>query len=160
MSLLDRSAEWLARLCMGLAALLTAGIAGVVIWTVLARFLFSRTPSWTEELPRILMIWAVFLGIVWTTARGTNLEAGLLDLWARGRVRAAMRLLSEILVLGFTVTLAMTAAEMAEITWDSITPALETTAAIFYLPIAIGGALASLLQLHRIVNAARVLRSA
>ena len=145
---------------MGLAALLTAGIAGVVIWTVIARFVFSRTPAWTEELPRILMIWAVFLGVVWTTAKGVNLESGLLELWARGKLRAAMRALSEVLVLGFTVTLALTAAEMAEITWDSITPALETTAAIFYLPIAIGGALSSLLQLHRIAEAVKAVRTA
>ncbi|MBL6455925.1 TRAP transporter small permease subunit [Belnapia sp. T6] len=149
-----RIADGLAALCLGLAAALTAAIAAAVIWTVLARYLFGRTPAWTEELPRILMLWAVFLGMVWCTARGTNLEAGLLDLWARGpRLRAAMRALAEVLVAVFCATLAMTAAEMAEITWDGTTPALELTAAIFYLPVAIGGALAALLQLPRITAA-------
>jgi TRAP-type C4-dicarboxylate transport system permease small subunit len=155
---LDRAAHGLAALCMGLAALLTAAIAVAVVYTVAARFAFSRTPAWTEELPRILMIWAVFLGVVWTTAKGTNLEAGLLELWTRGaRLRAAMRLIAEILVAAFCVTLAMTAAEMADITWFTITPALELTAAIFYLPIAIGGALAALCQVPRILRQALLL---
>lgn len=142
--------------CLGLAAGLTAAIAAVVFWTVVSRFAFGRSPPWTEELPRILMIWAVFLGLVSTTARGVNLEAGLLELWARGpRTRAVCRCVAELLVAVFGVVLAMTAAEMAEITWTSTTPALETTAAIFYLPVAIGGGLAALLQVPRILDAAR-----
>jgi TRAP-type transport system small permease protein len=154
--LLERAATRLAGFCLGLAALLTAAIAAAVVWTVFARYVFGRTPSWTEELPRILLLWAVFLGTVWTTARGTNLEAGLLGLWARGpRLKAAMRVLAEILVALFCVTLALTAAEMVEITWDGTTPALEVTAAIFYLPVALGGGLAALLQLPRIAQAMR-----
>lgn len=141
--------------CLGIAALLTAAIAAVVAYTVISRFIFGRSPTWTEELPRILMIWAVFVGLVSTTARGVNLEAGLLELWARGpRLRAACRCAAEVLVAIFGVVLAMTAAEMAEITWTSTTPALEVTAAIFYLPVAIGGGLAALLQLPRILDAA------
>lgn len=155
---LDRAAGWLAAACLGLAALLTAAIAVAVVYTVAARFAFNRTPSWTEELPRILMVWAVFLGMVWTTARGTNLEAGLLELWARGpRLRAAMRLVSELLVVAFCVVLTTTATEMADITWFTITPALELTAAIFYLPIAVGGGLAALLQVPRILRQAMLL---
>jgi TRAP-type C4-dicarboxylate transport system permease small subunit len=158
MGSIERVAERLAAFCLGLATLLTAAIAAAVVYTVVARFAFSRTPAWTEELPRILMVWAVFLGIVWTTARGTNLEAGLLELWARGpRLRAAMRLVAELLVTTFCVTLAMTAAEMADITWFTTTPALEMTAAIFYLPVAIGGALAGLLQVPRVLRQALLL---
>jgi TRAP-type C4-dicarboxylate transport system permease small subunit len=148
----------LAAACLGLAALLTAAIAAVVFWTVVSRFAFGRSPTWTEELPRILMIWGVFIGLVSTTARGVNLEAGLLELWARGpRLRAACRCLAEILVGAFGVVLAMTAAEMAEITWTSTTPALEVPAAIFYLPVAIGGGLAALLQVPRVIDAAKAI---
>jgi TRAP-type C4-dicarboxylate transport system permease small subunit len=158
MRLLDRAAALLAAACLALATSLTAAIAAAVVYTVAARFAFSRTPPWSEELPRILMVWAVFLGVVWCTARGTHLEAGLLELWARGaRLRAAMRLVSELLVAAFCVTLAATAAEMADITWFTITPALEMTAAVFYLPIAIGGALATILQLPRILRQALIL---
>ncbi len=155
MSALRRACGAAGAACLGIAALLTAAIAAVVAWTVLSRFVFGRSPTWTEELPRILMIWAVFVGLVSTTARGVNLEAGLLELWARGpRLRAGCRCLAEVLVAIFGVVLAMTAAEMAEITWTSTTPALEVTAAIFYLPVAIGGGLAALLQLPRILDAA------
>jgi len=160
MTALRRLAGAVGAACLALAAVLTAAIAVVVAWTVISRFVFGRSPTWTEELPRILMTWAVFIGLVSTTARGVNLEAGLLDLWARGpRLRAACRCVAEVLVAIFGVVLAMTAAEMAEITWSSTTPALEVTAAIFYLPVAIGGALAALLQLPRILDtAAAVLR--
>jgi len=152
-------ARAISALSLGLAALLTAAIAGVVFWTVVARFAFGRTPSWSEELPRILMIWAVFMGLIWTTARGVNLEAGLLELWARGpRLRAACRCVAEILVAVFCVVLAMTAIEMADITWTSTTPGLEVTSAIFYLPVAIGGLLAALLQIPRMIDAAAELR--
>nr|WP_245216860.1 TRAP transporter small permease subunit [Neoroseomonas nitratireducens] len=154
-----RAASAAASACMAIAALLTAAIAAVVFWTVVSRFAFGRTPSWTEELPRILMVWAVFIGLVSTTARGVNLEAGLLDLWARGaRMRAACRCLAEVLVAAFALVLAATASEMAEITWTSTTPALEVPAAIFYLPVAIGGALAALLQVPRVIDAAAALR--
>jgi len=156
---LRAAAGFVSAACLGLAALLTAAIAGVVAWTVLARFVFGRTPSWTEELPRILMVWGVFMGLVWTTGRGVNLEAGLLELWARGpRLRAACRALAEMLVAVFCIVLAMTAGEMAEITWTSTTPALEMTAAIFYLPVAIGGVLAALLQIPRMLDALAELR--
>lgn len=153
MRALDRAAALLSAAALAIAAALTAAMAVAVIYTVGARFVFNRTPPWTEELPRILMIWSVFIGMVWTTGRDANLRAGLLALWARGRLAAAMRCLAETLVLGFAVLLAFTAAEMVDIVWYTTTPAFELTAAIFYLPLAIGGALTALVQVPRVLAA-------
>jgi TRAP-type C4-dicarboxylate transport system permease small subunit len=150
---LDRAAALLSAAALAIAAVLTAAMAIAIIYTVGARFAFNRTPPWTEELPRILMIWSVFIGMIWTTSRNANLRAGLLALWARGRVEASMRCLAEALVLVFCVLLAVTAAEMVDIVWYSTTPALEMTAAIFYLPLAVGGAMTALVQVPRVLGA-------
>ena len=70
--------------------------SATVIYTVAMRFLLHRTPPWAEEVPRLLLIWATFLGVVVSTVRRSHLSAGLLPLIVRHeRARSVISMLAE-----------------------------------------------------------------
>lgn len=146
-----RAAGIVSAAAIGAAAVMTAAMAAAVIFTVGDRFLLGRTPAWSEEVPRLLMIWAVFLGVAHAGWRRTHLRAGLLELWAGPRLERALRFAADLLCVGFLVLVGWTATEMAALTHSTITPALEFSAAVFYAPIAIGAGIAAPVMLVRAV---------
>ena len=59
---LDRLSETLLRIVRWVCILLATAIFVVVIASVVARYALGQAVSWTEEVPRYLLIWVSFLG--------------------------------------------------------------------------------------------------
>ena len=71
-TVIDRAARWV-------GAALVAGFAAMVVYVVISRYLFSSTPRWAEELPRMALVWLTFVGTISGFVRGSHFRAGLLD---------------------------------------------------------------------------------
>ncbi|HRO13752.1 MAG TPA: TRAP transporter small permease [Paracoccus sp. (in: a-proteobacteria)] len=135
-ALIDGLARWA-------GAVLLAVLAGMVIYVVAARYLFATTPRWSEELPRLLLVWATFLGAASGFARGGHFRAGLRDLVVGpGPVRRAAHLLAAVATALFLVTLIWTGARLTLMTWPHSTTALNMPGGLFYVLLPVGGALA------------------
>ena len=61
-------------------SLVVAGFAAMVVYVVISRYLFSSTPRWAEELPRMALVWLTFVGAISGFVHGSHFRAGLLDL--------------------------------------------------------------------------------
>lgn len=60
--LLVRMSSVLNRIALWGAVLAVAAMVGAAMWQVVARYIFSSPPIWTEEMARYAMVWAGMLG--------------------------------------------------------------------------------------------------
>lgn len=140
-SLIDQGARW----C---GAALVAAFAAMVVYVVISRYLFSATPRWAEELPRIALVWLTFVGAISGFVRGTHFRAGLLDLVRLPvALRAALAVLAWLACFTFLVVLLWTGWSLSAITWSHQTTALSLPVGLFYLslPVCCGFALLGLI---------------
>jgi TRAP-type C4-dicarboxylate transport system permease small subunit len=63
-SLVLRLDRWVTPTCMFLACALLCVVVCLGTFQVITRFVFEQPSTWTEEILRRLLIWAVFLGVV------------------------------------------------------------------------------------------------
>ncbi|WP_417718917.1 TRAP transporter small permease [Salipiger sp.] len=57
---------------------------GLVLYSVVMRYLFSAPPMWGEELPKLLFIWMIFLGAGFAYFSGQNIRmTALIELFPR-----------------------------------------------------------------------------
>lgn len=126
-------------LAIAAAAVLTALFTAAALWTVFARYGLGRTPAWTEELPRLLLVWAAFLGAGGAEARGGHLSAGLSTLvFGEGRAGRVAASLGDGAVIGFSLAAVWATAEFVAIAGGGTTTALALPASAFYWAAAAG----------------------
>lgn len=136
-----------------LAAALTAAFAAAVLWTVVSRYGLGRTPIWAEELPRLLLVWAAFLGAGAAEARGGHLAAGLTGLVVRNpRALAAIGRLRDLAVIAFAVLAVRATVDLVAIAGSGTSTALALPASAFYWSAAVGLALIGLAAAARLLS--------
>jgi TRAP-type transport system small permease protein len=122
--------------------LLMGVMAALVIVNVIARYGFSYSSTWVEEVSRYLMIWASFLGL------GPALRVGghiAIESLPNALPPAAARLLRALLVAIMAASLvAMTwlGVEYAAFGWEQESPVLNWSLGKVYLAVPVGAALA------------------
>ncbi|THH34406.1 TRAP transporter small permease [Aliishimia ponticola] len=140
-TVIDRAARWV-------GAALVAGFAALVVYVVISRYLFSSTPRWAEELPRLALVWLAFVGAISGFVRGTHFRAGLLDLIVLPPlVRRGLSVLAWLASAIFLAVFIWTGWQLTQITWSHKTTALSLPVGLFYLsvPICCGLALVGLI---------------
>lgn len=131
---LSRLADLIERITLVIGSIGVTVFSASVIYTVALRFFFNRTPHWAEEVPRLLLIWVTFLGIVVSTARRSHLTAGILPLIVRNeRARAMLSLIADLCTIGFMAIVAWTGWDLTSRTWSSLSTALQIPVAWNYL---------------------------
>jgi TRAP-type C4-dicarboxylate transport system permease small subunit len=147
---IDRAVAVLAGLAAGVMTLLVAA-------EVAARYVFSVSIPFSNELSRVLFIWTIFLGLPLALSRGRHVAIGLLDetlpkAWAQIALRAS--LLASLFLLGVVF---FKSAELTGRNWDQMLNTLPVSAGVFYLPIPVGIAIAMLYLLVMAVAGVREL---
>jgi TRAP-type C4-dicarboxylate transport system permease small subunit len=99
--LLDRAVAWaLAAVRLACIALATV-LFVIVVAAVVARYVFGQAVSWTEEVPRYLLIWISFLGAAAGVAKREHVGFDILFNAFPARVRRALGAAIGLLILGF-----------------------------------------------------------
>lgn len=135
--------SWLGTGALALASALLVAFTFCVLYVVLSRFLFSRTPGWAEELPRLLLVWSVFVGIVPVTLQSAHLSTGMSrdgSYDGAGRRAIAVR----VLVSLFLAILAAAGLQLTLAGMTSTSVALQLPYAFSYAAVPIGCGLAAL----------------
>ncbi|MDS9469010.1 TRAP transporter small permease [Paracoccus sp. MBLB3053] len=139
---MKRLARTLDALARTIGAIGIAALAGIVAWVVFSRYVLGVTPRWSEELPRLILVWVTFLGVVSGFARGSHFEAGIADMiLGQGPLRRAARWLALFASAAFLVVLLVTGWQITGFTWHHATTALALPGGLFYLCLPIGAAL-------------------
>jgi TRAP-type C4-dicarboxylate transport system permease small subunit len=143
LGLLDQVARW------G-GALGVAALAAIVAWTVFSRYALGQTPRWSEELPRLILVWVTFVGLISGVARDSHFRAGLMELMvANRRLRQLARALAWAATAAFLIVLTVTGFRITLFTWHHLTTALSLPGGLFYLGLPVGAGLSVIALLLR-----------
>lgn len=149
----DRVLAAVDRVVLAACSALLATLVGVVIVSVVFRYVLNSSLVWGEELARYLAIWVVFLGLSAAHRRGEHVSVGsMLRFLPFVRTRRARRIAE---LVTFLLCALVTWAG-AEATWFNFqnhqtSPALQIPIAWAYLAIPVGFLLMTLQSLNRLV---------
>jgi TRAP-type C4-dicarboxylate transport system permease small subunit len=139
------------------AALLLAGLGVVtmlvfVAWLVVGRFALNDTPTWTEPAVLLLMSWFILLGaaVGVRNRNHLNFEIGLHV--APPRMRFAMQIFNETVVILFGLAMAVYGAQLAWGTWSDRTPMIGLSKGWDYVPMSAGGVLVCMFAIERLLQ--------
>lgn len=138
---LTRISNVLARVSKTFAALACGLLAVLVTVVVFQRFVTNNTPSWAEELPRLILVWATFIGGVVCSRDRTHLMAGLLPYIVKNqRVLEVMDRINHVLIVVGLTVLGWAGWQLAQMTMEQMLPAIDVSAGVVYLalPVACG----------------------
>ncbi|CAD7036461.1 TRAP transporter small permease [Pseudorhizobium endolithicum] len=123
-------------------ALGVACFTTLIVYVVVCRYAFSFTPRWSEEIPRLLLVWVTFIGGISAFIRRTHLSAGLTDLLVKpGRLRTALTMLAAVCSAFFLIVLLWTGWKLTALTWSHETTALSWPVGLTYLALPVSAAL-------------------
>lgn len=123
-----------------LLALAAVAIVAIVIYQIFARA-GGMSIRWTEELARLVSIWAVFLGIPALMLRRSLIRIEFFfDQMPLG-VRRVLLMAEFAITAGTLVFLAVLTGRQVGETWDQTSAGLEWPNGVFTLPIALGALL-------------------
>lgn len=136
-----------------LAVVLTAGIVLVVGGSVVLR-LFNIVPAGSTELATLLFVWAIYIGAFLAFLEGGHLAITAIVNRLRGRLLTATLIVSDALLLLFTVLVTFESFKYVQLALDSIraTPSLKISPAWLYSAVLVGMLLASIYVIGNIVT--------
>jgi TRAP-type C4-dicarboxylate transport system permease small subunit len=123
---------------------LMIAILAVMGLGVFFRYVLNDSLSWSEELARYGLVYVTFLGCATAVRRRSHIRVNLLEemlpaAWARG-----LRVLQELLTLGFVAYLTIKAFEILAILGHARSAAMQLPISYVYAAIVIGFGLAAL----------------
>ena len=101
LSLLDRVVSWALAAVRLTCIVLATALFIIVVAAVAARYVFGQAVSWTEEVPRYLLIWVSFLGAAACVAKREHVGFDILFNALPARVRRLLGAAIGVLILGF-----------------------------------------------------------
>ncbi|WP_417473065.1 TRAP transporter small permease [Leisingera sp.] len=98
--------KWLARLTMGVSALLIAWVALFILYGVGARYILGSSPIWFDELARYSIIAAAMIGVGAVWVEGAHMRVSVVEDRAPAALRRVIILYQWLLTLGLTGAMA------------------------------------------------------
>ena len=120
------------------ASAATAAVVVLVAVEVIARYVFSSSIFFANELARLMFVWAVFLGFPLALSRGRHVGIEVLDTFlSSGRARTAIRI-GAALSAFLLVVVAWKTVDVMAFNWDQRMNTMPISAGLFYVPVVIG----------------------
>lgn len=131
----------------------------IIFIQVVARYVFHNSLTWSEELARYLFIWLVYFSVSFTARRQKHIRIdAAINLYPKA-FRPILEIISEIIVLAFSVFIAVTGVTVFhKITWSGqMSPAIGLPMQFVYAAPMIGMALTAIRQLQCIMQKIKAL---
>ena len=118
----------------------------VIFLQVVMRYGFNSSLSWSEELARVLFIWASWIGISFGQKKGEHIKITLVIDNLRGKARTIVLLLADLFTLAILAVLLFKGVEITQKIFNmaSTTPALFIPKWILYASVPISCTLMSI----------------
>lgn len=88
---------------------LMIGMSVLIFVQVVMRYVFSASLTWSEELARYLFVWLVYFSVSYTAKREKHIRIDAALMLFPKKLRPYIELLSEILILAFSIFIVFTA---------------------------------------------------
>lgn len=149
---LSRLNSVLCRLALGLAALGLVVMTIIVFAQVWFRYVLNDSLLWVEPVAILLMSWFIFLGSAVGVRESFHMGFEVMLYVLPDRAGNALRLLSDLAVLGFSAGMVVYGWQLMARTWDSSMPVIGLPGGVGYMPLFAGGALMTLFMLEHVLN--------
>lgn len=153
MGLFNRAVDaivWSVRL---VALLQATALFAIVVMTVFTRYVFSDVYSWSEEVPRYLLIWVGFLGAAAGVDAKDHVAFTYLHDRLSGRARRALGALLNLGIIGFGSVMLVYGWRLTERFGGDFMESIPYTNVWFYVAAPISGALMILFAVRNQLNA-------
>lgn len=141
---------------ISLLALLAAGLGliamtVIVAWTVFGRYVLNATPTWGEPVSLFLMLWFILLGGAVGVRELDHMGFDIALHYARGKWKAALVIINEVLVTFFALAMVWYGTELAAKVWSDRLPMIGISKGWDYVPIIGGGFLIALFSIEKVL---------
>ncbi|MDF2183982.1 TRAP transporter small permease [Grimontia hollisae] len=140
------------RLAKFLIILMSVIMILVTLTQVFFRYIFESPLTWTEELARYCFIWVTFLGAAIGLRRGFHLGVDILVNMMPKKYQTLNEILTNIVLLIFTLTVAYSSIPVLEIANFQTSPALGLKLSSIYIVIPISMILMAIVCIERIIS--------
>lgn len=129
----DRLARWT-------IVFASAGMIGIVTLQVLLRYGFNTSIDWSEEVSRLLFVWAMFLAIPLGIREGAHVGLALLTAHIAPGLRSALAKGCAVAGAAIMGVVFWQAVKVAALTWDEMMQSLNASTNWFMVPVAVAAA--------------------
>jgi TRAP-type C4-dicarboxylate transport system permease small subunit len=140
---------------------LRAAVLGLVVliacvqWQVIGRYLFNDSPTWTEPVALMLVLYITALAVAVGVRDAGHLGMeSIVVLLPKAAQRVAEALI-HVCVLGFAILMAVAGWQWLALKWDEPKPMLGVSEGLDYLPLVISGVLIVLFCIEHLIALVR-----
>lgn len=127
-------------------------MSGTVFIQIIFRYFLHQPIYWSEELPRVMLIWLTFLGAGLAMKNRSHLGITLLTSRLNIRAQIFVQIVAHFIMITFLVILAVGGVDVAMLTMPNRSAALQMPTGLVYLAIPVGSLI---MILHIIVEIKR-----
>ena len=142
-----------------LGGILMVLISGLVCYSVIMRYFFSRPPIWGENVPLTLFVWMTFIGAGVATKRGLNIKVTYFVDKLPARPRLVIEIVMHALVLALLAVLFVYNIPIIELQWPGRMLSTGWSNAVNFVPLSIGCVLMFWYQTGLLRRAVRAYRA-
>jgi TRAP-type C4-dicarboxylate transport system permease small subunit len=148
----NRAIDLLSALVRVVILLQAAAIFAIIITTVVTRYGFNYVLSWSEEVPRYLLIWISFLGAATCVDLRDHIAFEyLLDRFP-ARLRVAVQVLINVAIFGFGWIMLLYGVKFVQAFGSDFMESIPFTNVWYYTALPVSGALMMLYSLRDQLN--------
>jgi len=139
MKSLKRTKHWLDQLLLITSLVFLVIMVVVIIVQVILRGVFSFTPSWSEELSRLLFVWVSFLGIAYGFKEKLHMSLGLFVEKMPEKVKKGLDIAAKIIVIALGLIMFIYGWKFTMLMGQSTMPGLGIPSGVLYASIPVTG---------------------
>lgn len=137
-------------------ALWVSGVGLVIMtaaigWQIFGRFVLNNSPTWTEPVSLLLMLYYILLAAAVGVHEGFHLSLDLFRTLVPEGARRVFDYANHSVVGVFGLAMAWYGAALVRVTWTNKIAVLDLPQGVSYLPIPIAGALIALFSLEHLL---------
>ena len=152
MRVFNRAVDLVSAVVRSVILLQAAGIFAIVIVTVVTRYGFNYVLSWSEEVPRYLLIWISFLGAAACVDLRDHIAFDYLYRRFPDRVRRTVQLLINLAIFGFGWIMLRYGIRFVQAFGNDFMESIPFTNVWYYTALPVSGALMMLYSLRDQLN--------
>lgn len=133
----------------------------IIFVQVIMRYAFQNSLVWSEELSRYMFVWLIYFAVSYTARREKHIRIdAAINIYPK-KIRPLIEILSEVIVLAFSVFIAVTAITVYQkITWSGqLSPAMRIPMQLVYAAPLVGFILTAIRQLQCIFRRVKALKN-
>lgn len=150
---LDRTVAWALAAVRAVCVVQASALFFIIVLAVIGRYVFNRSLTWTEEVPRYLLIWISFLGAAAGVARREHVGFDVLFNALPAPVRRWLGAVIGVLILSFGWIVFRYGIVFVKDFGPDMMETIPFTNYWYYIALPISGALLLLFSLKNIFDA-------